>query len=198
MREARKRIRLLEQENEVLRRVAAYLSQANLPQKRGFPVVTGLAADGVPVTVSCRVLKLCRQQDDRWLAEPMTDAELDEAYLANAIFDAHRDDPEFGYRFLADEARVAGRLEAGDRTVWRICAENGWCAASPRERPARSRRRRQLPTMTWSAVGSPPMARTRSGSRTRPSIAATKARSTAARSRTCGPTGSSAGPSTNA
>lgn len=30
LREARKRIRLLEQENEVLRRAAAYLSQANL------------------------------------------------------------------------------------------------------------------------------------------------------------------------
>ena len=33
LREARKRIRLLEQENEVLRRATAYLSQANLPGK---------------------------------------------------------------------------------------------------------------------------------------------------------------------
>ncbi len=33
LREARKRIRLLDQENEVLRRAAAYLSQANLPGK---------------------------------------------------------------------------------------------------------------------------------------------------------------------
>jgi transposase-like protein len=33
LREARKRIRLLEQESEVLRRAAAYLSQANLPGK---------------------------------------------------------------------------------------------------------------------------------------------------------------------
>ncbi len=31
--DARKRIRLLEQENEVLRRASAYLSQANLPGK---------------------------------------------------------------------------------------------------------------------------------------------------------------------
>ena len=33
LREASKRIKLLEQENEVLRRAAAYLSQANLPGK---------------------------------------------------------------------------------------------------------------------------------------------------------------------
>ncbi|MGK2958534.1 MAG: hypothetical protein ACSLFB_09085 [Acidimicrobiales bacterium] len=43
----------------------------------------------------------------RWLACPITDAEWNEAQLANTIFDAHRDDPEFGYRFLADEARSA-------------------------------------------------------------------------------------------
>ncbi len=33
LREANKRIKLLEQENEVLRRATAYLSQANLPGK---------------------------------------------------------------------------------------------------------------------------------------------------------------------
>ena len=33
LRDAKKRIRLLEQDNEVLRRAAAYLSQANLPGK---------------------------------------------------------------------------------------------------------------------------------------------------------------------
>ena len=32
-RELKRRVRLLEQENEVLRRAAAYLSQANLPGK---------------------------------------------------------------------------------------------------------------------------------------------------------------------
>ena len=84
-----------------------------------------LAADGVPVAVTCGVLKLARQPYYRWLANPITDAELAEAYRANALFDAHRDDPEFGYRFLVEEARDAG-LPMAERTAWRICSNNGW------------------------------------------------------------------------
>ena len=90
-----------------------------------YPLVRELAEDGVPVTVTCRVLKIARQPYYRWLANPVTDAELEQAYRANALFDAHHDDPEFGYRFLADEARDAGESMA-ERTAWRICSENGW------------------------------------------------------------------------
>jgi len=93
-----------------------------------FPLVRDLAVDGVPVTVTCGVLGLCRQQYYRWLERPVTDAELAEAWLANAVFDAHHDDPEFGYRFLADEVRAAGHV-ACDRTVWRICRDMGWWSA---------------------------------------------------------------------
>jgi putative transposase len=87
--------------------------------------VSELAADGVPVAVTCRVLKIARQPYYRWLANPVTGADLAEACRANALFDAHRDDPEFGYRFLADEARDAG-VAMADRTAWRICSSNGW------------------------------------------------------------------------
>ncbi|WP_244926815.1 IS3 family transposase, partial [Microbacterium maritypicum] len=132
LREARKRIRLLEQENEVLRRAAAYLSQANLP-KRFYPLVTELAAAGIPVTVTCRVLKLSRQPYYRWLPDPITSSEVVEAYRANALFDAHRDDPEFGHRLLADEARDAGE-SMSDRTAWRIASTNGWWSAFGKKR----------------------------------------------------------------
>ncbi|MCX2922301.1 IS3 family transposase [Streptomyces sp. NEAU-W12] len=132
LRDARRRIKLLEQENEVLRRAAAYLSQANLP-KRIYPLVKELAGDGVPVTVTCRVLKLARQPYYRWLDKPLTDAVLTEAYRANALFDAHRDDPEFGYRFLAGEARGAGAVMA-DRTAWRICRDNRWWSVFGKKR----------------------------------------------------------------
>ncbi|MCB0995078.1 MAG: IS3 family transposase [Acidimicrobiales bacterium] len=102
-----------------------------------FPLVRELAVDGIPVTVTCRVLKLCRQQYYRWVACPVTDRELDEAYLANAIFDAHRDDPEFGYRFLADEVRDVGHTVC-DRTVWRRCNENGWWSRFGKKRSGKA------------------------------------------------------------
>ncbi|MDX3772471.1 MULTISPECIES: IS3 family transposase [unclassified Streptomyces] len=132
LREARRRIKLLEQENEVLRRAAAYLSQES-SGKRIYPLVKELAGDGVPVTVTCRVLKLARQPYYRWLDRPVTDAEFEQAARANALFDAHREDPEFGYRFLADEARSVGSGMA-DRTAWRICRDNRWWSVFGKKR----------------------------------------------------------------
>lgn len=85
------------------------------------------------MTVACRVLKLSRQPYYRWLADPVTPSELAEAYRANALFDAHRDDPEFGHRLLADEARDAGEPMA-DRTAWRISLANGWWSAFGKKR----------------------------------------------------------------
>ncbi len=98
-----------------------------------------LAVDGIPIAVACRVLKLARQPYYRWLADPVTNAELVQARRANALFDAHRDDPEFGYRFLLDEARDAGQVMA-DRTAWRICRDNGWWSAFGKKKGGKGRR----------------------------------------------------------
>ena len=95
-----------------------------------YPLVRELAAAGarvrVPVAVTCRVLKIARQPYYRWLAQPVTDADWVEAHRANALFDAHREDLEFGYRLLVDEARQTGGQVMADRTAWRICSANGW------------------------------------------------------------------------
>ena len=77
------------------------------------------------MVVSCRVLKLARQPYYRWLYQPVPQTDLEAAYRANALFDAHRDDPEFGHRLLADEANASGQPMA-DRTAWRICHDNQW------------------------------------------------------------------------
>ncbi|SMD18387.1 Transposase InsO and inactivated derivatives [Lentzea albidocapillata] len=95
--------------------------------------MTKLAADGIPVTVACRVLNIARQPYYRWRARPVTETELERAHRANTLFDAHRDDPESGYRFLADEARDAG-VSMADRTAWRICSSMGWWSAFGKKR----------------------------------------------------------------
>ena len=106
-----------------------------------YPLVRELAVDGIPVAVTCRVLKIARQPYYRWLAEPVTDAEWVQAHRANALYDAHRDDPEFGYRFLADEAREEGQAMA-DRTAWRICSANGWWSVFGKKRGRNGKKRR--------------------------------------------------------
>ena len=115
-----------------------------------YPLVRDLAAVGapirVPVAVTCRVLKIARQPYYRWLACPVSESEWVEAHRANALFDAHRDDPEFGYRFLADEARTEGQPMA-DRTAWRICSTNGWWSVfgKPRGRNGKKKRKPGTP-----------------------------------------------------
>ena len=78
--------------------------------------MSDLAGDNTPVTLSCRLLGLARQSYYRWLAEPVTASEWDEALLRDAMFNAHSDDPKFGCRFVVDEVRAAGFVLA-HRTV---------------------------------------------------------------------------------
>ena len=98
-----------------------------------------LAADGISVAVSLRVLKLSRQPYYRWRKQQFTESELVEAYRANALFDAHREDPEFGYRFLVGEAAEAGEVMC-ERTAWRICRDNQWWSVFGKKRGKNGKR----------------------------------------------------------
>ena len=98
-----------------------------------------LAGDGIPVAVSLRVLKLSRQPYYRWRKQQVTESELVEAYRANALFDAHLDDPEFGYRFLAGEMESVGQRMC-ERTAWRICRDNQWWSAFGKKRGKNGKR----------------------------------------------------------
>ena len=88
-----------------------------------YPLVAELAADGVPVALSCDVLGFSRQAFYAWQQKPVSQRDLDDAYLVNAIIDIHGDDPEFGYRLLADEFERRG-YDAGENRVQRLCAEH--------------------------------------------------------------------------
>ena len=45
-----------------------------------------------------------------------------QAHRVNALFDAHRDDPEFGYRYLPGAVGLAGALDAEDSQLGAGCA----------------------------------------------------------------------------
>ncbi len=68
-----------------------------------FPLVLDLAADHIPVAVTCRVLGFSKQAFYQWKADPVSQRDWDDAHLINAAIDIHHDDPKFGYRFIADE-----------------------------------------------------------------------------------------------
>jgi putative transposase len=87
-----------------------------------YPLVGDLAADGVPVTVACRVLGCSKQAFYRWTSNPVSQRDWDDAHLTNAALDAHEDDPTFGYRFIADELKAAGH-RTSERRVWRLCSQ---------------------------------------------------------------------------
>ena len=87
-----------------------------------FPLVQDLAAEGLPVNLCCRVLGFSPQAFYKWRAQPCSDRDLDDAYVTNALVDAHSEDPEFGYRFLTDELEAAGH-RLGERRVWRLCRD---------------------------------------------------------------------------
>jgi putative transposase len=88
-----------------------------------YPLVRDLAAVGIPVVVTCRVLGFSTQAFYRWGKAPCSPRDLADAHLTNAILDVHADDPEFGYRFIADELHAAGH-PVGERRVWRLCSQH--------------------------------------------------------------------------
>ena len=88
-----------------------------------FPLVRDLAEAGFPVRLTCGVLGFSPQAFYKWQKQPCSNRDLDDAHLMNAIVEVHRDDPEFGYRFIADELEAAGH-QVNERRVWRLCRDH--------------------------------------------------------------------------
>lgn len=87
-----------------------------------YPLVQELAVDGIPVTLTCRVLGFSKQAFYKWQANPVTDREWDDAHLINVALDIHHDDPAFGYRFIADQLAERGVI-ASENRVQRLCRQ---------------------------------------------------------------------------
>ena len=98
-----------------------------------YPLVLDLAADGIPVAVTCRVLGFSKQAFYAWRQDPLSQRDWDEAHLINAALDIHADDPAFGYRFIADELPCRGII-AGENKVARLCSQQRIWSAFARRR----------------------------------------------------------------
>lgn len=97
-----------------------------------YPLVRDLAAEGFPVRLACGVLGFSAQAYYAWAASPVSARDWDDAHATNTLVDAHRDDPGFGYRLLADELGRAG-IGCGERRVWRLCSQQGLFSATVRK-----------------------------------------------------------------
>ena len=80
--------------------------------------------------MACRVLGFSKAGVLRLAQESLSLRDLDEAHLINAALDIHAGNPEFGYRFIADE--LHGRcIAAGENKVARLCSKQRiWSALS--------------------------------------------------------------------
>ncbi len=128
-----------------------------------YPLVQELAAQGFPVRLTCGVLTFSSQAFYRWQSDPISDRDWDDAHLTNAIVDIHRDDPEFGYRFIADELCRAGH-DVGEGRVHRLCREHKiWSTTTRRADAPAARSPDQRSTTIWSTGTSAPLPRASPG-----------------------------------
>lgn len=94
-----------------------------------FPLVRDLATEGIPVVVICGVLGVTPQAFYKWRRAPVSDREW---------VDAH--DPEFRYRFIADELEATGH-DLGKGRVHRLCRQNRvWSATTKHGRKGSGKR----------------------------------------------------------
>jgi transposase InsO family protein len=102
-----------------------------------FPLVRDLAAEKIPVAVTCRVLGFSKQAYYAWRAAPVSQRDWDDAHLINAAVGIHHDDPEFGYRFITDELAGQGVIASRNR-VNRLCSQQRlWSVHARKRGPSR-------------------------------------------------------------
>lgn len=104
-----------------------------------YPLVRELAADGIPVVVTCRVLGFSPQAFYKWRSRPVSDRDWDDAHLVDAAREIHADDPVFGYRFIADELASEHGINASENRVYRLCSAHGIFSVLARRKGRRPR-----------------------------------------------------------
>lgn len=99
-----------------------------------YPLVRDLAAGGIPITVTCRVLHFTPQAFYKWCKRPVCDRDWSDAHLVEAARQVHADDPVFGYRFIADELAAEHGITSSENRVQRLCSSHGILSVLARKR----------------------------------------------------------------
>lgn len=73
------------------------------------------------LTVAVRVVKFSRQAFYKWLHHKVSVRERKDIDICKAIREIHDEDPEFGYRLIADELADRG-YQLSELCVWRLCS----------------------------------------------------------------------------
>lgn len=122
---ALKRIRELEARKRSLARRSCLFDSGRDPPKRIFPTVETLITQGkATLMIAARVVKFSRQAFYKWVHNKVSAREKDEAEICQVIRQIHDEDPEFGYRLIADELADGG-YRLSERRVWRVCHTMG-------------------------------------------------------------------------
>jgi transposase InsO family protein len=90
-----------------------------------YPLVRELAAEKIPVAVTCRVVGFTKQAYYKYMAEPVSDRDWSDAHLVEAAREIHEDDPGLGYRFIADVLQDDYGIKASENRVHRLCSSQG-------------------------------------------------------------------------
>ncbi len=116
-----------------------------------YPVVCELAADGVPVAVTCRVLEVSTSGYYEWHSQPASDRAWEQAHLMESIRPVHQ--ASYG---TYDHRRVHAKLVLGQGTnvghgrVERLTRHTGLQGVHPRPRPQHDHHH---PTLTVRETG---------------------------------------------
>jgi putative transposase len=88
-----------------------------------FPLVRDLALEGIPLSLSCRVLGFSRQGYYAWRVDPVCERDWGDAHVINEIRAIRKKESTFGYRLITDELKDV-HVVMGENQVHRLCREN--------------------------------------------------------------------------
>ena len=85
---ARRRIAQLETELKIARRAAELLKDAKPPKDR-FAAITTMAAEGLPIQATCRMLEVSESGFYAWRSRPPSERQIRHAWLTDLVTEIH-------------------------------------------------------------------------------------------------------------